>query len=126
MVMTRNELTRRFPHASPAFVKANLEPEDSGPGAVVERDPLDGIAGADAREGEATGKLHIRFTSVRKRLCDPDNLSVKFLLDCLRYAQIIRDDSPDQISLEVTQRKCLRGRAEKEHTVIEIFPHCKP
>jgi hypothetical protein len=119
--MTQNEITRRFPNASPAFIKANLDSENSGASPVMEYGPLDGIEREDAREKEAAGKLHIRFTSVRKRLCDPDNISVKVLLDCLRYAGIIRDDSPDKISLEVAQRKCLRGRAEKEHTVIEIM-----
>lgn len=118
--MTRNEITRRFPNATEAFIKANLDAESSGTDSVMEHDPVNGPEREDAREVKTAGKLHIRFVSVRKRLCDPDNLAVKWLLDCLRYAQIISDDSPDKISLEVTQRKCKRGRAEKEHTVIEI------
>lgn len=118
--VNERELKRRFPNATESFIKANLNPESSGSDSVVECNPVNGSSGEDAREGEATGKFHIRFISVRKRLCDPDNLAVKWLLDCLRYAQIIPDDSPDKISLEVTQRKCKRGRAEKEHTLIEI------
>lgn len=64
-------------------------------------------------------RVHIRFTSVRKRLCDPDNLSEKWLLDCLRYCKAIDGDEPEKIALETTQRKAARG--ESEHTLIEIY-----
>ena len=66
----------------------------------------------------AASKFHVRFISVRKRLCDPDNLCCKFLLDALRYHGFIPGDEPDKIELEVTQRKCVKGEAEK--TVIEV------
>ncbi len=122
--MTVNELKRRFPNASPAFLKANLDAENTGESPIMEHSAGNGGEGEDTREEAATGRLHIRFISVRQRQCDPDNLAVKWLLDALRYAGIIRDDSPDKISLEVTQRRCRRRYdkepAEKEHTVIEI------
>ena len=74
----------------------------------------------EARQGEegGSGKFLVRFESVRKRLCDPDNLSVKYLLDSLRFARVIPGDEPEKITLEVTQRKCAKG--EEEHTMIEI------
>lgn len=73
---------------------------------------------ANQSQEAATGRLHIRFTSVRKRLCDPDNLSEKWLLDALRFTGAIQGDEPDKITLETTQRKCRKG--EQEHTLIEI------
>ena len=124
--MTRNEILRRYPNASESFVKANLDPESAGTNTIMERSDGNGTERENAIEAGAAGKLHIKFISVRKRLCDPDNLAVKWLLDALRHSGVILDDSPDKISLEVTQRKCGRrrfgiGENEKEHTVIEIY-----
>lgn len=71
-----------------------------------------------AKEG-GPARLHVRFTSIRKRLCDPDNLVVKWLLDSLRYCGAIPGDEPDKITLEVQQRKVRKG--EGEFTMIEIY-----
>ncbi len=93
----------------------------SGPSAIMERNPGNEPLEADQAKAASASRLHIRFTSARKRLCDPDNLSVKWLLDCLRYCGAIDGDEPDKITLEVAQRKC--GKDEQEHTLIEvIFP----
>ena len=75
------------------------------------------LAAGQGEKGDS-GKFSVRFESVRKRLCDPDNLSPKWLLDSLRYAKIIPGDEPDKITLEVAQRKC--NKNEPEHTIIEI------
>lgn len=64
-------------------------------------DPL----AAHPGKARATGRVRVRFVSCRQRLCDPDNLCVKWLLDCLRYCGAIEGDEPEKISLEVTQRK---------------------
>jgi hypothetical protein len=77
------------------------------------------LAADRCQEGTAVQFL-VRFTSVRKQLCDPDNLSVKYLLDALRFAAVIPGDEPEKIQLEVTQRKCRKG--EREHTLIEVTP----
>lgn len=55
------------------------------------------------------------------KLCDFDNLAggSKFLCDGLRYAGLIRDDSPEDIELVVTQRKVKRG---EECTIVTIEP----
>ncbi len=75
------------------------------------------LAQDQGQEG-GSGKLLVRFESVRKRLCDPDNLSVKWLLDSLRYTNAIQGDEPEKIELQVTQRKCRKG--EEEFTVIQV------
>lgn len=91
------------------------------PHPVVERptgnDPLE----ANPREERAAGKLHIRFISWRQRLCDPDNLSVKWLLDCLRYCGAIAGDEPEKIHLEVMQRKVKLKSNERTEIVIEAY-----
>lgn len=94
--------------------------ENSGAVAKLERDSGNGALAARKGKARNSGIVHVRFESVRKRLCDPDNLSPKWLLDSLRYAGIICGDEPDKITLEVTQRKCAKGEAE--HTLITITP----
>lgn len=117
--MNFDDITKRFPNASASFIKANLPPGCSGSASFVEHSPSPVPLAADKAEEAATVRLHIRFTSVRKRLCDPDNISVKWTLDCLRFAGIIRGDEPDQITLEVRQRKATSE--EQEATLIEVF-----
>lgn len=74
------------------------------------------------RKGKALypGRCQIRITSVRSRLCDPDNLCGKYFVDALRYAGIIPDDRAQDIEYTIRQRK--RGRLEEEHTEIEVIP----
>lgn len=65
-------------------------------------------------------KAHVRFTIRRRRLLDPDNAyaSIKDLLDGLRDAGLILDDSEKRITLEVNQEKSSNGH--QEETIIEI------
>ena len=74
--------------------------------------------GATAQE-TSPERVHLRVVSVRKRLCDPDNLVAKWAIDCLRYCHIIRDDTAEAITLETMQRKTAKGEAE--HTILEII-----
>lgn len=112
--MTYEKIKSKFPNASRSFIEANC----SGPSTVVERTPCDEPLETDQGQEGTAKPVHIRFTSVRKRLCDPDNLCVKWLLDCLRYCGAIEGDEPEKISLEVKQRKACSG--EPEHTLIEV------
>ncbi len=114
-----NELKRRFPNCSPAFLKANLdvpdsEPESSQHQPAVRHEPLAETSG----EEENPVRVHVCVTSVRRRLIDPDNLCAKYFIDCLRYAGFIKDDSAEHITLSVRQSKAATKAAEK--TVIEI------
>lgn len=60
----------------------------------------------------------VRITSFRSRLLDLDNLCAKSLLDSLRYAGLIPGDSPQDITLVVSQEKCAK---KDERTEIEII-----
>lgn len=154
--MTRNELLRRFPNASPATIQANedvatvertskrlcdfskltradkdalykkaikiiyakTDTDNTGTTAKLEHGACDGALATGKIEAQDSRRVHIRFESVRQRLCDPDNLSEKWLLDCLRNCGAIAGDEPDKITLETTQRKAAKG--EEEHTQITI------
>lgn len=98
-----------------------LKSRNSRPNPVVECPPRHDPLEANTREERSTGKLHISFVSWRQRLCDPDNLSVKWLLDCLRYCGAIAGDEPEKITLEVTQRKVKLKSNERTEIVIEAY-----
>lgn len=75
------------------------------------------------REGrpkkENPRRFLVRVTSVRGRLLDADNLCVKYVVDCCRYAGLLPGDSPATTEIESRQRKA--GKEEAEHTIVEIF-----
>jgi hypothetical protein len=115
--VTANEIQRRFPKASNAFIRANLDSgETPSPVAkpTVRHEPL------AAQEGEASypGRVRVCVISYRRRLTDPDNLCPKYFVDCLRDSKLIRDDSAEQIDLSVSQEKV--KRKEDEGTLISI------
>lgn len=115
--MTRDEITRRFPNASEAFIRANGDQGSGAPAVAqcpVRSEPL---AAAQTQKGNR-GRFFVRLTSVRNRLLDEDNLCPKFHVDLLRYAGIIPSDAPDRTSIRTTQRKC--QEYEAEHVEIEI------
>lgn len=112
------QIRQLFPNASKSCLAAN--PENPRQVAKPERtDRPSELALARKAEKTGTERVHIRFTSVRKRLLDPDNVIPKWTLDALRYAGVIRGDEPEKITLEVAQRKAEKG--ETEHTLVEIF-----
>lgn len=119
--MTARELTRRFPHASGDFIARNatIQAEDSGKAPLVECLTRDASLGTVQSKEARAGKIHCRFTDVRKRACDPDNLSIKWTLDALRYIGCLRDDTAKDVTVEVRQRRCLRGEAEA--TIVELW-----
>ena len=71
------------------------------------------------REKEANReRFLVRVTSVRNRLIDEDNLCVKLVVDCCRYAGLIPGDSAGEAKIEAFQRKV--GKGEAAHTIVEI------
>jgi hypothetical protein len=121
--MTEDQLRRMFPHASASFVRANSD-RGPGQGPEPERCPQHEPERPDAPEEGHPQKVRVRVTCVRNRLIDPDNLYVKHHIDCLRYAGLVRDDSADEIRLEVTQRKA--QALEEEKVILEVFPPAWP
>lgn len=122
--MTRSELLARYPNASAAFIRRNTDPETVGGLQNTVPKPVVRKSAQIKNEGKERSTVGPRFrvtiTSYRCRLLDADNLCPKFLIDALRYEQLIPDDSPDHIILEVRQQK-VDGKA-KEGTLVEITP----
>jgi hypothetical protein len=77
----------------------------------------DGAVGSNEGEKAYTGRIHVRVTVCRKILCDPDNSTPKYVLDCVRLAGLIPNDREQDITLETRQEKT-RG---EETTLIELF-----
>jgi hypothetical protein len=70
-------------------------------------------------EGSTGGSVVLVFTSYRVKLCDPDNLEIKFVVDALRYCHLIRNDSPKDIA-EIRVRQVQVPHFSDEHTEIKI------
>lgn len=62
----------------------------------------------------------MRITRKASRLLDADNLAggCKPLIDQVRYAGLIPDDSPDKVEISFTQEKVKKGQ---EGTLIELI-----
>lgn len=121
--MHRNELLKKFPNASEAFLRAN---EDPIAGAIPDPQPQRAVrrkrAGSDSREEKGPGRAPLRLTIVsrRVRLLDPDNPCPKFLIDALRYEGLIPNDTSADIILEVRQEQV--GCEAEEETIVTIEP----
>jgi len=60
----------------------------------------------------------VSITSYRCRLLDPDNLCVKYHIDAIRLAEIIKDDTAEDIEIILRQVKTKTRKEEK--TIIEV------
>ena len=110
---------RRCMHREPTLKpNANHNTNNTGETAKLERIAGDEPLAASKGKAESPSRIHLSIVSIRKRLCDPDNLSPKGLIDCLRYCGAIPGDEPDKITLEVSQRKAEKGEAERTEITI--------
>lgn len=77
------------------------------------------LLGANQDEEGGTGRFRVRITRRGARLLDADNLagSCKYVLDALRYRQLIPEDNPAAIDLEISQEITPK---EDRGTLIEI------
>ncbi len=118
-VKSREEILRRFPNASLAFIRANLSDCDSRPDAFVECGSGNGSLAAGKVKKADGAKFLVRVVSVRRRLLDEDNLCEKYHVDLCRYAGVVPCDSPERCQIQTTQRKAAKG--ETERTEIEVW-----
>ena len=80
------------------------------PEPVVRHEPV----AAPPRKARDARRVRVCIVSFRARLCDPDNLCPKYFIDCLRYAGLIADDTPECITLELRQVRCRRAEQRTE------------
>jgi Holliday junction resolvase RusA-like endonuclease len=112
--MINEQLRTMFPRASKSFLSVNAACTGPKPQPSVRNEPL-----ATVQVKKANPRCRVlRVISYRTRICDTDNLCPKWIIDALRYAQIIEDDSPEHIELQVLQRKVEHRNEEK--TLIEL------
>jgi hypothetical protein len=118
-----NELKRRFPHCSEAFLKANadrltgLRPDDTK---STQRRPLERrVSREEKSRPRSQERTRIRFRIYSTRPADWDNYSTKQLQDCLIKSGLLDGDDWDRLLGEVIPEK-VHSKAE-ERTVIEIF-----
>ena len=97
--------------------KPILQPENTRSNRKPKPLVHDGAVGPNEGEKAYTGRIHVRVTVCRKILCDPDNSTPKYVLDCIRLAGLIPNDREQDITLETRQEKT-RG---EESTLIELF-----
>ena len=80
-----------------------------------------GSSKREERNAEGGDDRHqVRIISKRVRICDPDNLvgGCKHLVDSLRDTEIIPEDNPQAITLEVSQEKV--SSYAQEETWVEV------
>lgn len=121
--MTENELRRRFPNASPDFIRDNADDHYVRLSALNakpdERLPLDDPAEREeAGWHDAAGRFEITFTVYSVYPCDWDGYDVKALQDFLVTAGILPDDGWRTLSGRVVSRKA--ATKDEEKTVVEI------
>jgi len=120
--MARTNLDDLLAKASPAFrrLNAGLLQTDSLRTLPEPEPPVcNGALATPKIKALYSGRVLVRFTCHAVRLTDPDNRTVKFHLDCLRYAGIIRDDRPEDIELQVSQKKVSKKSQERTEITVE-------
>lgn len=102
-------------------IRPQLSTGHPRPAAIVESNPRHEPLETEEIQGSTGARVLVRVESIRSRLLDEDNLCEKYHVDLLRYAGVIAGDTPDEIKIEVSQRKAQKG--EQERIVIEVVDH---
>ena len=124
--MTRNEITRRFPNASRAFVDANCNEDNSDTqisATEPECDKASALVGSIPSTASSVDRIRVCFTQYRVRPLDADNAaaSCKDLLDGLQSAALIADDSERTIEFECKQVK-VRHQCDQQTVITIEYP----
>ena len=87
---------------------------------VTKRPAQQTLVALPKRKEKVSNRTYVRITRYSTRPLDCDNYAggCKPIIDQLRYAKLIKDDSPEDIEVQFKQVK-IKTKAE-EHTEIEI------
>lgn len=124
--MNENEIRRRFPNASAAFIRGNTDDHAGRVSARPVPQPAQGLPLVEVFQREAAGEgraapcYHITFTVYSTRPRDWDNLaaSCKQLQDAIVETGYLPDDNWRVLSGSVESRKARTKLAER--TVVRI------
>jgi hypothetical protein len=88
--------------------------------ALAQRPARPALDDPHPRKEKGQERIVVRITRQATRLLDADNLAggCKPLIDQLRYAGLIPDDSPEQVEITFTQTKVKKGQ---EGTLVELI-----
>lgn len=116
--MTAAEFRRRMGLPPPGHDNQNHHHRVSRP--KPQRQPSPALEGSDEGQGGGETRALLRITSHRVHLLDPDNHTggCKHLIDCIKDAGLIEDDSPKHILLVTDQIKV--AHFHEEYIEIEI------
>lgn len=86
---------------------------------IAERPARPTLDSLEPRKEKGEERITLRITRSSTRLLDADNFAggCKPVIDQLRYAGFIPDDSPEKVEITFTQKKVKKGQ---EGTLIEI------
>lgn len=117
--MNEQRFKELFPRASRATIDANCAIPDAKP----QPDQAPALGSAAQGKAQSVERVIVRFTGYRCKPLDPDNFAggVKDLLDGIRRAKLVQDDSYWQIRLQTEQERVAR-KSEERTTVEIIYP----
>ena len=75
-------------------------------------------------QGPTRNRVLVVVTSVRKYDCDDDGICEKYIVDLLRRARILYEDSQRYCKIETSFQKAKKG--QEEYTEIEIYELIEP
>lgn len=91
-------------------------------GAKPEQAVRDEPLAAIPRKNGNGQRYSICITSHRRRLLDPDNLCGKWIVDALRHAGIIPDDTAAIVDYTIRQEKTEKADSERTEVIIQPLP----
>lgn len=120
--MTPHELKKIFPNASRSTLQRNLETGGVPPSAEHEQDSVNESLAASPGTHRNPCRCAVVIASYRLRLADEDNLFIKWHLDALVRAGIIRNDDPSSVQVEVRQFEVEWPDMERTEIYITCLP----
>src|SRR5262245_48860564 len=114
------KLKRLFPHASKDFLSQNPDLDAQLQNPIQQQIRVQPLEQVLQREAESHVRPYLSITSFAIRLTDEDNLKggCKALIDCLKKLNLIDDDDPKSLKLEVIQKKV--AHISEERTEVKI------
>ena len=116
MRMTQKDVDE-FNQRQKAYQIGNRRPEIAKP----EQSAGTPLAKAPQDQEGYSGRCICRFTQYRVRTLDPDNAVVKYHIDALRYAGVLREDTRKEVKLEIMPEIKVAHYYE-ERLEIDIIP----